>query len=82
VPAVRNTYPGLLDVAPAATEFIALLIAVWALPDVGFTVICAPNTQGTAVKLRHVTRNRAPSCLLNIISPLGWISEGFKKSKF
>ncbi len=75
MPAPRRTYPGLLDVAPDATEFIALLIAVWAFdPDVGFTVIvfCAPNAAGTVVKIRHVTRNRVPVCLFSIVSPLGW----------
>jgi hypothetical protein len=79
VPAVRRTHPGLLDVAPEATEFIALLIAVCApVPDVDFTVIvlCAPNTVGKVVKIRHVTRNRVPSCLFSIVSPLGWVFIG------
>ena len=81
MPAVRRTYPGLLDVAPDATEFIALLIAVWApVPEVGFTVIvlCAPNAAGMVVKIRHVTRNRVPSCLFSIVSPLDWIIIGFE----
>ena len=69
MPAVRRTYPWLLDVAPDATEFIALLIALWAsVPDVGFTVIllCAPNAAGMVVKIRHVTSNRVPSASIPI----------------
>ena len=43
MPAVRRTYPGLLDVAPKATEFIALFIVVCAsVTGVTFTdiVLC------------------------------------------
>lgn len=84
MPALRITTPGLLEVAFDATEFIALLIAVWALDPVGFTVIvfCAPNAAGTAVKIRHAARNRVPICLFSIVSPLGWVwnLSGLKKS--
>jgi hypothetical protein len=73
VPAVRITYPGLLDVAPTATDFIALLISVWAFdPDVGFTVIvlCAPNDADIVAKISDITMNRVPRCLFSITSPL------------
>lgn len=76
MPAVRRTYPGLFDVAPEATEFIALFIVVCAsVIDVAFMdiVLCAHNAQGIVVKLRNVTRNRYPKYLLNIVPPLGWI---------
>ena len=78
MPVVRITYPGLPDVAPDAAELIALLIAVSAFaPDAGLTVIvCAPKAKGIVVKIRHVARNRGPSCLFIIVSPLDWIFVG------
>ena len=40
MPAVRRTYPGLLDVAPKATEFIAL-----------FTIVCASVTDVASMNI-------------------------------
>jgi hypothetical protein len=71
MPAVRRTNPGLLGVAPDATEYIALLIAICAsVSDVGLTVISAPNTAGMVIKKRNVIRNRVPILRFSTLSPL------------
>jgi hypothetical protein len=61
----------LIDVAPDATESIALLIAICAsVSEIGFTVISEPNTAGMVIKIRHVKRNRIPILRFSIISPM------------